>query len=178
MESDIAVPLGVVMANATDSGPDSAASLRISPATVSSASSHEIRIHPGSGSPLGRVRFIGWRMRSGLSTCSGAACPFAQSARPVGWDGSRSIPMSRPSRTTEMQPHRDRHSAHQPGMRVSCTSASATVASQSPGRRTRSFLIPATRLRAHEIRESVREYAGICVQSFLPESPQSESEVD
>ena len=49
----MAVPLGVVMANATDSGPDSAASLRISPATVSSASSHEIPDPSGIGIALG-----------------------------------------------------------------------------------------------------------------------------
>ena len=53
------VPLGVVIANATLSGPDRSAISRSLEAVVSSASSQLIRAQPGSESPFGRVRFIG-----------------------------------------------------------------------------------------------------------------------
>src|ERR1051325_4773548 len=57
--SDIAVPELVVTANATASGPDSAAIRRRTAAVSLSASSHEMRRQPGSGSPFGRVRLTG-----------------------------------------------------------------------------------------------------------------------
>src|ERR1700746_2305570 len=82
--SDIAVPELVVTAKATASGPLSDAIRRIAAAVSSSASSHEIRRQPGSGSPFGRVRRIGWSSRSGASTKAGEARPLAHTALPVG----------------------------------------------------------------------------------------------
>jgi hypothetical protein len=58
-DPEIAVPELVVTAKATASGPLSVAIRRIAAAVSSSASSHEIRCHPGSASPFGRVRRSG-----------------------------------------------------------------------------------------------------------------------
>ena len=115
----MAVPLGVVSAKATLSGPLSAAIRVICAAMVSSASSQLILTQPGSTSSLGRVRFIGYSSRSSLYTCSGAAWPLAHNARPVGCEGSASIRTNRPSFTIEKQPQRERHRAHHPGTLVS-----------------------------------------------------------
>ena len=60
------VPLGVVIANATPSGPSSSAMRSSFEAARSSASSQPMRTQPGSGSPLGRVRLRGCSSRSGL----------------------------------------------------------------------------------------------------------------
>ena len=65
MSSAIGVPLGVAIANATASGPDSARTRKSACATRSSASSHEISRQPGSASPLGRVRKSGRSTRCG-----------------------------------------------------------------------------------------------------------------
>jgi DNA-binding transcriptional LysR family regulator len=58
-ESTMAVVEGDGRLKATASGPCAPEISRIAAATVSSASSHEIRCQPGSGSPFGRVRFMG-----------------------------------------------------------------------------------------------------------------------
>src|ERR1700738_1164282 len=57
--SEIAVPELVVTAKATASGPLSVGIRRIAAAVSAIASSHAIRCHPGSASPVGRVRRSG-----------------------------------------------------------------------------------------------------------------------
>lgn len=86
-------------------------------AVRSSASSQPIRSHPGSPAPLGRVRLRGWTSRSGWYTSSGAARPFAHSARPVGCPRSGSRATKRPSSTTATDPHRETQSAQYPWIR-------------------------------------------------------------
>ena len=95
--------------NTTASGPLSSAISPSLEAIVSSASSQLICSHPGSGAPLGRVRRSGWSSRSGCSRTRGAALPFTQTARPVGWAGSGPIAVSRPSTTVAVAPQRDTH---------------------------------------------------------------------
>ena len=65
MKSMAALPAGVATGNTTASGPCRALISASRAAVIASASSHEIRAQPGSGSPLGRVRTIGYRRRSG-----------------------------------------------------------------------------------------------------------------
>jgi hypothetical protein len=77
-KSEAALPAGVARPKTTASAPCCARIFSSRDATVSSASSQEISTQPGFGSPFGRVRFIGWRSRSGEWTISGAAYPLMQ----------------------------------------------------------------------------------------------------
>src|SRR6266536_6089272 len=76
--SEIPPPEGVPKAKTTASAPCLALMSENLEAVNDNASSQEIGVQPGSGSPLGRVRFIGLRKRSGEYTISGAAVPFTQ----------------------------------------------------------------------------------------------------
>ena len=110
-ESDRAEVEGEAVLKATVSGPCVAASAVSRAATRSSASSQEIRCHPGSGSPLGRVRRIGCSRRPGPCTISGASFPFRHRALPVGWEGSGASAVSRPPVTVASAPQREVHRA-------------------------------------------------------------------
>ena len=85
-----------------------------------------MRCQPGSGSPFGRVRRSGNNRRSRASTSSGAARPLAQSALPVGCDGSGSSATSRPSSTTASHPQRETQSGQNAGMRRASSGMAST----------------------------------------------------
>ncbi len=127
------MPAVVVTAKATASGPLSAAMRRSAAAVSSSASSQLMRCHPGSGSPFGRVRRRGNSSRSGASTSSGEARPLAQSALPVGCDGSGSSATSRPPSTTASQPQREVQRGQKAEMRRRKASGMADPSANSPG---------------------------------------------
>lgn len=117
LPSTIGVPLGVVTANATDSGPLSSRISASLPAISSSASSQPTRTQPGSAASLGFVRFSGCSSRFGLATSSGIALPFAHSAPPLGCPSSGSTASRRSRSTTETEPQCDLQSVQYPGTR-------------------------------------------------------------
>ena len=107
---------GELELNATACGPSAALSVSNRSATVSSASSHVIGSHPGSAASFGLERRRGCSNRVGWSTMSGAAFPFRQSARPVGWDGSGRSATNFPSSTVARAPQRETHSGQYVGI--------------------------------------------------------------
>src|SRR5580765_8174917 len=107
-QSTIADVDGETELNTTDSGPWSRASPRSRSATVPSAASQVMRRQPGSAEPLGWVRIIGYRSRSGWAVMAGASLPLMHSTLPVGCDGSRSS-VNVPSITVARAPQRDTH---------------------------------------------------------------------
>ena len=113
-------------ANTTDPGPDAAAIAVSRVATVSSASSQLIRSHAGSSAPFGAVRRSGCSTRSAWPTIAGAALPFTHNARPVGWAGSGSSAVKRPTTVTAVAPSRETLSAQNVGGRT-CASLPSTV---------------------------------------------------
>ena len=125
-ESLIAEVDGDAEANTTDSGPDAAAIALSRAAIVSSASSQVMRSHIGSSAPFGAVRRSGCSTRSAWPTIAGAALPFTHSARPVGWAGSGSSAVKRPSTVTAVAPQRETHSAQNVGVRT-CASVLYTA---------------------------------------------------
>ena len=108
-ESLIADVDGEAELKTTDSAPWSRARARSRAATVSSASSQEMRRQPGSAAPLGLVRASGCSRRSAWCTISGAALPLMQRAWPVGCEGSGCSSRSSPSLTVAVAPQRDTH---------------------------------------------------------------------